>query len=133
MWSITHLSDLRAAVKEALEAGLPTVAVMDYTLARFVPPVAIVVPDEPFMVPGEQFGAWNIRLKVLLINRTATDVVAANEQDDLVFQALHALDDFDVLEVSAPQEVTLRQGGRDTTYWGSVITLDFNTAISKEA
>lgn len=129
MWNIETLSDLRNAVMDALRDGLTGVQVLDYTTNRFTPPVAVVTPDEPYLVPGTTFGTWDVRIKVVLITNIKD---SANALDLLTFQAINALEDFNLVEVSAPQEVTLRQRGVDATYWGSLLTLELTTTLKED-
>lgn len=128
MWTISTLSDLRDDVKTALTEGLTGTNVKDYSDGRFLPPVAIVVPNG--MVPSDRPGGWNVTIQVVLIAKAGIN--SANELDDLTFQAVRALDEHDILEVSAPQEVTLRNNGQATDYWGVILTLEFDTIINKE-
>lgn len=127
MWTISTLSDLRAEVKDALTEGMSGIKVSDYT-EKFLPPVAVVVPNG--MVPSDRPGGWSIPIHVILIAKAG--MKSANDLDSMTFDAIRALDDYDILEVSAPNEVTLNNNGTSTTYWGVIISLEFDTIISEE-
>lgn len=127
MWRISTLSDLRTEVQEALSEGMTGCKVMDYS-EKFLPPVAVVVPNG--MVPSDRPGGWDVTIHVVVIAKAGNK--SANDLDDLTFQAIRALDEFDILEVSAPNEVTLTNNGTSNTYWGVIIALQFDTIITKE-
>lgn len=130
MNEIDTLSDLRESVQEALEV-IEGLLVLDHTdYARIQPPVAITVPTDPFMTPGDAFGSWDMGMQVILIPKSGEN--SAKDLEDLVLEAIHALHEFDVIAVSAPQSVGLTYAGRTNSYWASVVTIEFNTTISRK-
>jgi len=134
MWEIDTLSDLRVMVQQAL--AVTTLEVVDFTETRFQPPVAIVVPDgmQPFEAEGEgtftELGTWIQSINVLVLS-DSKGRDHATELEDHVFECVKALNDFEILEVSPPQVVPIRNTSGTVSYWGVIIALEFITNIKE--
>lgn len=131
MYEVDALSDLRTAVKNALEAGMVGVVVLDYTDPRFTTPAAIVAPSQPYIVTGATFNSFVVRVDVMVLPGKGTSAGVAMEMDNLVISAVHALKEYDLVEVSAPDLLTIGSGNKEQTYWGTIITLEFQTTIKE--
>lgn len=129
---MSTLTKARKDVADALnEAGLKAV---EYVQENIVPPVCVVLPNpsyvsapvgqNPFKKP------YSIRMDVLVIGGKGTNKSAAERIDSMLASAIEALeDDWDITEVEAPQEVSIK----GITYLGALVTLEENTNIEKEA
>lgn len=125
---MNQLTELRADIANALnEAGIRAV---DFNETKIVPPLAVVIPDDQYIVvrQGDQFGELNIGVQVLILGPRATESVAATAMDDLIVKAVLALDDFDIVSVSAPGEATLN----GVNYFGSIINIEVQLILRKE-
>lgn len=120
------LTALRQQAVTALKAaGLNAV---EYTSERLVAPVAVVAPDHPYVDHEDvTFGHIGVNLNVLLIAAKGTNKAAADAVDQLIEDALVALDDadFDVREVSEPGEINLN----GQSHLGAVINVKQETKI----
>lgn len=119
------LAELRARAAGALEtAGLNA---FDHVPERVVPPVAVVLPDQPYVIgdgegdPPTMCGTFRVRLRVNVLGGRGTNDQAANQLDQLLTTALLALESagFDVGDVAEPAEVELNGAG----FLGTVISL----------
>lgn len=104
------IGDLRAGAKDVLVAA--DVKAVDYLAETLNPPVAAVVPGDPYLDrEGEDipFGHMRVRINVLLIGAKATNKSAASQIDELIEKSIDALEDADwnVEEVGAPQQMLL--------------------------
>lgn len=128
---MTALNSLRAEVKQVLEgAGIRAI---EYAENKVVPPIAVVVPDEPYIVRPEAsrantFGEFNVGIRVLLIAGKGTSKVQANELDSMIEKAVVALEDFDVVEVTAPGETVLN----GVSHFGSIISIEATLKFEEE-
>jgi hypothetical protein len=127
MYEVDTLSDLRSVVKEALQ-DIEDVTVLDYTESRFSTPAAIVAPSQPYIVRGNTFNGYTVRVDVIVLPGKGNTYAIAMEMDRLVEAVLHATQEYDLVEVSAPDEVTIASAG---TFWGTIITLEFNTTFKE--
>lgn len=128
---VNTLTDMRTEISNVLKAaGIKSV---DYVSEQIIPPVAIVVPADPYIstpVGVNPFNApYAVNLQILLLGPKATSKGAATQMDELIVSCLDALDDYDITEVTAPGEVTIKGG---SVYSGAVLTLNQNTNITKE-
>lgn len=118
---VNALTTLREDVATILsEAGINSIG---YAETRFVPPVALIVPDDDYVSlrEGSRFGHVNVALKVLLIGPRATEKVGAEQFDEMIITALKALsDEFEIVTVQSPGEVTVN----DAPYFAAVITIE---------
>lgn len=114
------LAQLRADVATALTtAGLTAI---DYVAETIVPPVAVVVPSDPYVTDEDvPFGHVNVNLSILVIGGKGTNKAAASQIDSLIAQAFVALltAGYDVTEVSPPGQVNLN----GQSFLGAVIDL----------
>jgi len=127
---VNTLTDLREQVKDTLTAeGIKAV---DYVQENIIPPVCVVVPANPYITlpEGNSFATnYSVGLHVLIIGGRGTNKTAATQIDSMIVNVIDALDDdWDITEVSAPQEMTLK----GTSYMGAVVTLETNTDVRKE-
>ena len=105
------LTQLRTEVAAALTgAGIRAV---EYVGETITPPCAVVVPGQPYLVwptrtNGIPFGHVQVNVDVLLLVAPEAAKSAASRIDQLVEDALGALDEHDVVSASRPGEVTLR-------------------------
>lgn len=101
------LAQLRADVAATLTAA--GITSIDYVAETIVPPVAIVMPSDPYVSDQDvPFGHINVNLSVLVIGGKGTNQAAAQQIDSLIAQAYTALTaEYDVTEVSSPGQVTL--------------------------
>lgn len=123
------LNSLREDVKAALgEAGIRAI---EYAESKVVPPIAVVVPDDPYVIAstGNTFGQYSVGIRVLLIGGKGTNKVAANELDGMIEKAVLALEDFDVTEVSAPGETILN----GTSHFGSIISIEATITFKEDS
>lgn len=127
---VNSLTEAREAVADALvAAGLNAYA---YVEEVFTTPAALVVPDSPYIgapVGQNPFSKpYSIRLMVLLVTDNGSNESTALEIDLMVVKAVNALDeDWDVTEVLAPHEVTVR----GVTHLGSLVSLGINTNLTE--
>lgn len=124
------LTSLRSDVKDALLAA--DLKAVEYVNETVIPPVCVVVPANPYITTPEgqnPFGHYAVTLHVLVIGGKGTSKTAATQIDSMVVNVVDTLDeDWDVTEVSAPSEMSLK----GITYIGAVVTLATNTKFEKE-
>lgn len=94
---------LRAVRNEAsfllTAAGVTT---YEFVPPRAVPPAAVIEAGSPYMEQGETFTDFLVRINVVLLASTATNEEATNELDQLLCDAIDALETFDVEAVDQP-------------------------------
>lgn len=126
---VNPLTSLREEIVDVLtEAGIKA---SEYVQENIVPPVAVVIPATPYITLPEgknPFGEYNVNMQILLIAGKGTNKTAANKIDSMIVDVLDALEDWDITEVTAPQEVRLK----GTPFMGAVVTLEQNTKLEKE-
>lgn len=126
---VNPLTNIREEITDALtEAGIKAI---EYVKENIVPPVAVVIPATPYVTLPEgknPFGEYNINIMILLIAGKGTNKGTAEKIDSMIVDVLDALDDWDITEVTAPQEMNLK----GTPYMGAVVTLEQNTKLEKE-
>lgn len=121
---MVNLEGIRAEVVAALSAA--DIKAVDYIGETMTPPVAAVVPGDPYLdSEGATFGHTNVNLLILLIGGKGTNKAAASQIDSLIATALDALDDWDITEVAQPGLVNLN----GSNYLGSVITISSETKL----
>lgn len=120
----SDLGTLRDEVVAALVAG--GVTAVDYTSNLLTPPVAAVVPAQPYVAWGEGGAApfakpARVRHDVLLLSHvTGSREQEADLMDRLICQAVAALSDHGVKRVSRPGNLTVD----GTKYMGAVLSLE---------
>lgn len=127
---LSTLLDLRTSISTTLNnAGIKAV---EYVQENVVPPVCVVVPGDPYIsVDSElnKFGQYEVTFSVLVIGGKGTNKSAADKLDLTIVNVVDTLDvDWEVTEVSAPQEMTLK----GLPFLGVVVTLKTNTKLIKE-
>ena len=124
------LTSMREDVVNALKAE--DLKAVEYVQENIVPPVCVVVPANPYITTpdGNTFGnQYSVGMHVLVIGAKGTNKTAATKIDSMVVDVVNALDDdWDITEVTAPQEMTLK----GISYIGAVVTLETNTKLEKE-
>lgn len=106
------LTALRTEVASLLEAA--EIRAVEYVGETITPPCAVVVPGQPYLVwptrsNGVPFGQVQVNVDVLLLVTESTAAKSAAERiDQLVEDALGALDELDVVSATRPGVVTLR-------------------------
>lgn len=126
---LNTLTELRTQVKDVLTtAGLKA---SDYVPETISPPIALVIPAEPYVTLGEgrnPFGHYSVGIHVLLIGPKGTNKTAAEKVDSMILDTMSALEDWEITEVTQPGEVVLK----GIAYMGSVVTLTQNIKLIKE-
>lgn len=108
-------AELRESVSEDLQAEQLRTAT--YVGEALEPPVAVVVPAQPYIVyPGQTqrdvpFGHVLIRLDVLLVAGQESAKGVADRIDQMTEAALRGLRDRDVVRVTRPGLTKLRRNG----------------------
>jgi len=127
---VNTLSEVRAQVKELLEAtGLRT---YDYAKEKAVPPYAVVVPNDPYLVPSETFGQYTIRFVVFVAGPRGTSNQQAEDTEEMVVKAINAFKDQTdvyVVQVSSPLPRELTQ--LNLTVFGSEIEIEAEIIINE--
>lgn len=124
------LTATRQAVVDALEAGgIPSSSWVPNNLN---PPVALVGSAPEYVATPEgdnPFGLpYSINLQVLLLAGSDMNETALEETDELIVNALDALDDWDVTEVTAPFQFRTTDG---YTFTAAMLTITTNTNIER--
>ncbi|WP_148222535.1 hypothetical protein [Rhodococcus opacus] len=129
---VNPLSELRQDIATALsEAGIRTV---DYAETKLSPPLAVVVPDDNYIVlqtgNNFKFGEYNVAVQVMLLGPPkSSNRVAADSMDELILTAIRALDeDFDIVNVSAPGEAAFS----GNTYFGAIIQIEAQLKLGED-
>ena len=128
---VNTLTDARNRVSDALmAAGLKA---YDYISESFTTPACFVLPDSPYVtgpVGSNPFGnPYSIRMQVLVVGGKGTNKTAAEQIDSMLVSVIDALDeDWEITEVQAPQEVTVKT----SQYLGALVLLEQNTHLEKE-
>lgn len=119
---MSALTDVRTAIVAVLtSAGFKSV---EYVGETIVPPVAVVVPGNPYIDPeaeNVEFGHVAVNTNVLIIGSRGTNKTQASEIDGLVWDAYIALADagYDLGEVASPGQVQLN----GSVFIGAVISV----------
>lgn len=127
---LSSIATLRKEVEDALTAaGIKTV---DYTTAVVTPPVCFVLPADPYVstpVGDNPFREpYSVNLQVLIVGPKGSDKAAAERIDQTIEGVVIALEeDWDITEVSAPSEVTIKQ----QKYMGALVSLSANTSFKE--
>lgn len=127
---VNTLSSIREDIRDVLtEAGIKAV---EYVQENIVPPVAVIVPATPYVTTPEgtnPFGHYTVSVSILLIAGKGTNRTAAAKIDSMIVECINALDDdWDIAEVTAPQEMNLK----GIKFMGAVVTLETDTKLEKE-
>ncbi|WP_146777795.1 hypothetical protein [Rhodococcus wratislaviensis] len=120
---VNVLSELRKEVKDLLnDAGLRA---YDYMENKAVPPFAVVIPDDPYLMPSDTFGGkLNIRFKVFVAGPKGLSNKQAQDTEDMIIKAILALrEEYDITDVTSPLPRELIQLN-DVTVFGSEITIE---------
>lgn len=80
-------------------------------------PAVVVLPDDPYVIPGTRFGEYQVNLRVLLVtSHSANRGIASEKLDSLIQATVDALSgDYGVNEVEQPSTFNIN----DTTYLGT--------------
>lgn len=123
---MASLKDLRNDVAQTMtDAGLPGFA---YLPERLSPPCAIVSAADPYMTSEDvPFGTFRMKLEVRLVTRPGANETVTDDLDDLIAQAITALDDttWAVEDVSPPY--TLASSGG--SYLAASLTINDNITL----
>ena len=96
---MSTLTDSRKAVADALtSAGIKAFA---YAPDQISPPMAIVLPADPYIEQGPRFGNMTVRFVVTAVTRRAANHKAIEDLDTLIELVVDTLEDWDVETVSA--------------------------------
>lgn len=86
---------LRSARDElALLLSAAGVSVFTYLPERVTPPVAVIEPGQPYMVQGDTFDSFTVRLNVILLAAPASNERATEELDQAICDVIDAVDTF---------------------------------------
>lgn len=119
---VNVLSELRKEVKDILNsAGLRA---FDYMENKAVPPFAVVIPDDPYLMPSDTFGGkLTIRFKVFIAGPRGLSNKQAQDTEDMIIKAILVLrEEYDILNVSSPLPRELIQNNVEV--FGSEIDIE---------
>lgn len=120
---VSQLLTIRTDIVTALtEADIKSVHYMGETL---VPPVVVVIPDDPYLTNGEVFGTYLVRLRLLVVGAKGTNKAAADALDEKIETIIDVLSKWDALGVSQPGQISLN----GSQFLGTVITLETEIKI----
>lgn len=114
---VSTLTALRIEVRDLLAAA--GIKATEFLPEVLQPPVAVVIPGEPYVAPGKTFGSHDVAVAIYLVGAKGTNKVAAAAMDDLIEKAVEALPNWDVRDIRQPYTITIN-GSR---YLGTEITL----------
>ena len=127
---VNPLTSIREEIKDVLTAA--GIKAAEYVQENIVPPVAVIVPASPYVTLPEgrnPYGSpYTVNMQILIIAGKGTNKTSANKIDSMIVDVIDALDDWDITEVTAPQEMSLK----GIPYMGAVVTLEHNTKLEKE-
>ena len=83
--------------------GAAGVSVIDHIPERVVPPAALLEPGSPYMEDGETFCELTVRFQLVILAPVAVNEVETNALDQLICDAIDALDTWNVERVDQPQ------------------------------
>lgn len=92
------------------------------------PPVALLVPANPYITPAEQgtfCEPWNVNVNLMLIVGKGDMALVQEQADDFVEKVLTTLKDYPITEVSPLVEIEIS----GLTYAGAVISITHNTTL----
>jgi hypothetical protein len=109
------------SVRQEISVQLSAAGISNY---EFVPsrvnvPAAIIEPGSPYMEQGETFADFTVRMNVVLLVAGTTNDTATDELDQLIVNAIDALDTFDIEAVGSPEGFELNAA----QYLGSRLNL----------
>jgi hypothetical protein len=124
---VSALDDIREEIATDL-AGIATV--YPNVPSKFVPPIAIVVKQDPYItpaVPGERTFTqpWDVNVAIMFILKYGELSDQDIQADTLVEQTLTALKDYPVTEVSPLVVIELDE----QEYTGFVVRITHNTSL----
>lgn len=125
-----QLTQMRKDLEETLNLeGIKTVS---YDTKDVLPPVAIVVPDDPYIIPparNQRMKQWNVSLTILLIASRGSETENADELDDLIEKTYKVLssypDSIDINGVSAPAQIKIK----GNNHFASVVNIEYQKVI----
>ena len=126
---LSTLTEIRTEIAELLtEAGIKA---REYVPDNANPPLALVVPADPWITTSEantrlQF-PFKVTTLVVLIGGKASNKAAQTNIDSMVQTALVALDDWEVTQVTAPMELSIK----GIQFSGVVMTLETDTNMKE--
>ncbi len=94
------LASCRAELQLLL--GAAGVTVYDHIPERVVPPVALLEPGSPYMEQGDTFCDFIIRFNCVLLVANGTNDKATETLDQLICEAVDAVDTWDAVTVEQP-------------------------------
>ncbi|AOZ63671.1 hypothetical protein SEA_WEASELS2_82 [Rhodococcus phage Weasels2] len=128
---VGRLREARKLIKEALEdSGIKAV---DYNESNIIPPVAIIVPNEEYILqPGKTQKLneeMNVGLSILLVASRGLEPKNGDELDDLIQTAYVILGKFlDIDTASGPGQVSIK----NNKYLGSVMQVQYQIKLGGE-
>lgn len=128
---VNVLTTTRTDIAEALKTG--GVPAKTYVPANLYYPLALVASGPEYVstpIGDNPFRARHaVTIQVLLLASAGMNEAALVKIDDLIVDAIDALDDWDVTEVTAPFEFASTDG---KTYTAALLTVVTNTNIEKD-
>lgn len=123
---LTTLANIREEVADALtEAGIKAT---HYVNENFVPPICIVIPNDPYVSRSDRFGMWTVSLQVLVIGGKGTNKTASDKLDSQIQKVVEALGHEALSEVGQPGEVSIN----GAPHLAAVVSLELETNFIEE-
>ena len=121
------LSTARQDIKETLE--LNGIKAVGYNEDNILAPVAIIVPDEMYILPPankQKMNQLNVGISVLVVASRGLKDKHADELDDLIEKVVLLLDEFmDIDYVTGPGKVSIKS----QDHLGAVIHVQYQIKI----
>lgn len=128
---VNVLTQLRTDVADALETG--GITAKTYVPSNLYPPMALVSADATYVstpIGDNPFrDRHSVGLQVLLLGGNAMNESALEAVDELIVDAIDALSNWDVTEVTAPFEFSTTEG---YTFTAAMLTIQTNTSIERD-
>lgn len=117
------LSSLRKNIEDALKVG--GINAYSYVDTKISTPAAVVATTNPYLTyqEGTTFGNYLVALNVYLL--TGMGKESDDKTDELIIQAITALGEFDVTEVSDVQRIEVG----NVSYMGVVLAIEASITI----
>lgn len=127
---VNVLTSIRQDIAQALVTG--GVPAKTWVPANLFYPLALVSPAADYVstpIGDNPFSKrHSVSVQVLLLAGTGMDEQSVEKADDLIVNAVDALDDWDVTDVSAPFEFRTTEGN---TYTAAMLTINTNTNLER--
>ncbi len=78
---------------------------------KLTPPVSIVQPGTPYVVPGDTFASFQVRLKATIVLRNKANEVITTELDNLITECIVAVVNGGFAVDSVSEPFALESGG----------------------